>query len=321
MYPNNIRKALAIAVVTLTALLIGGTATVARATVNNAISIAANNQLTPTIASDGSGGAIITWQDLRSGTADIYAQRINASGAVQWTADGVAISTAANSQSLPSITSDGSGGAIITWNDLRGDGVISNIYAQRINASGVVQWTEDGVAISTTMTNPQYPPQIVGDGSGGAIIAWWDGRFGNSDVYAQRINASGIVLWTADGVAITPTAANGQEFPTMASDGSGGAIIAWQDNRNNNNGISDIYAQRIDAGGVVQWTADGVAISTAANSQSLPSITSDGSGGAIITWNDLRGDGVISNIYAQRINASGVVQWTADGEAISTTMT
>ncbi|MBU4357591.1 MAG: carboxypeptidase-like regulatory domain-containing protein, partial [Proteobacteria bacterium] len=43
--------------------------------------------------------------------------------------------------------------------------------------------------------------------------------------------------------------------------------------------------------------------------------TSDGSGGAIITWNDLRGDGVISNIYAQRINANGT--FTAGDATIS----
>ena len=53
----------------------------------------------PTIISDGSGGAIIAWMDSRSGAhCDIYAQRINASGVVQWTADGVAISTAAGAQ-------------------------------------------------------------------------------------------------------------------------------------------------------------------------------------------------------------------------------
>jgi len=37
------------------------------------------------VVSDGAGGAIVTWQDYRSGAAyDIYAQRINGSGVVQW---------------------------------------------------------------------------------------------------------------------------------------------------------------------------------------------------------------------------------------------
>ncbi len=53
------------------------------ATANNALSTAANSQLTPTIATDGSGGAIVTWQDNRSDSGDIYAQRIDANGIVQ----------------------------------------------------------------------------------------------------------------------------------------------------------------------------------------------------------------------------------------------
>jgi hypothetical protein len=288
-------------------------------TLNNAISTPANDQHSPTIISDGSGGAIITWMDYRSdvATADIYAQRINSSGVVQWTADGVAISTATYDQYTPTITSDGSGGAIITWYDFR-SGTNWDIYAQRINSSGVVQWTADGVAISTAADH-QYSPTITSDGSGGAIITWYDSRSGSADIYAQRIDANGTIHtgWTADGVAIS-TALNNQYTPTIISDGSGGAIITWQDFRS---GAWDIYAQRIDANGTIHtgWTADGVAISTAANDQQKPTIISDGSGGAIITWQDSLSS-TNWDIYAQRIDANGTIHtgWTADGVAIST---
>ncbi|MBI4549058.1 MAG: hypothetical protein HY707_13830, partial [Ignavibacteriae bacterium] len=283
--------------------------------INNAICTAQNHQIIPTITSDGAGGAIITWSDTRSGSSlDIYAQRINASGVVQWPADGVAISTAAHSQYAPTIVSDGAGSAIITWYDIR-SGITYDIYAQRINASGVVQWTVDGVAISTA-ADDQYNPTIVSDGAGGAIITWLDGRSNITyDIYAQRINASGVVQWTADGMAIS-TAAGDQYFPTIVSDGTGGAIITWSDTRSGSS--LDIYAQRINASGVVQWTADGVAISTAANQQYNPAIVSDGAGGAIITWSDSSTVGANPNIYAQRIGANGAMQWTADGVAIST---
>jgi hypothetical protein len=277
-----------------------------------AISTAAGDQIAPTIVSDGSGGAIITWYDYRSGTNfDIYAQRIDNAGNVQWTLDGVAISTAANDQFSPTITSDGSGGAIITWHDYR-SGTNNDIYAQRINSAGVVQWTTDGVAISTA-ANDQFSPTITSDGSGGAIITWYDYRSGNYDIYAQRINSAGVVQWTADGVAIS-TAADDQYYPTIVSDGSGGAIITWEDYRS---GPADIYAQRIDNAGNVQWTTDGAAISTAAGGQYNTKITDDGSGGAIITWEDYR-SGTNYDTYAQRIDNAGNVQWTPDGVAIST---
>jgi predicted lipoprotein with Yx(FWY)xxD motif len=277
-----------------------------------ALCTATGDQLSPTITSDGAGGAIVTWHDYRSGNYDIYVQRLNASGSVQWTTDGVAICTAANIQSFPTIVSDGAGGAIVTWYDYR-SGSNNDIYAQRVNASGAVQWTANGVALCTA-TGDQWSPMITSDGAGGAIVTWYDYRSGNSDIYAQRLNASGTPQWTANGVAIC-TAAADQQLPQITSDGTGGAIVTWTDFRSGSN--TDIYAQRLNASGAVQWTTDGVALCAATNSQSSPTIISDGAGGAIVTWTDYR-SGTNYDIYAQRVNASGAVQWTANGVALCT---
>jgi hypothetical protein len=56
----------------------------------------------------------------------------------------------------------------------------------------------------------------------------------------------------------------------------------------------------VDASGTPQWTANGVALCTAANNQYTPTIVSDGAGGAIVTWPDLR-SGTYLDIYAQRV--------------------
>jgi len=271
----------------------------------------ASVQTDPAIVSDGSGGAIVTWVDYRSGVKDIYAQRVNADGVVQWTADGVAVCTATNPQEQPAIVSDGSGGAIITWYDVR-SGSYYDIYAQRVSADGVVQWAADGVALCTE-TGDDVLPTIVPDGSGGAIVTWYDFRSGSTcDIYAQRVSAAGVVQWTANGVALC-TATNDQRNPTIAPDGSGGAVATWEDLRSGN---ADIYAQRVSAAGAVQWTANGVALCTATDDQYRPTIVSDGSGGAIITWMDGRNG--TYDIYAQRVSAAGAAQWTSEGLALCT---
>jgi predicted lipoprotein with Yx(FWY)xxD motif len=277
-----------------------------------ALCAAAGDQQYPQITSDGAGGDIVTWQDGRSGNTDIYAQRVNASGAVQWTTDGVALCTATGTQRYPTITSDGGGGAIVTWEDCRSGGNY-HIYAQRVNASGAVQWTTDGVALCTATGTQRYPT-IISDGAGDAIVTWEDLRsvISNYDIYAQRVNASGAVQWTANGIALC-TATGAQWSPTITSDGAGGSIVTWWDNRNSN---WDIYVQRVNASGAVQWTANGVALCTATENQSSPKIASDGAGGAIVTWSDDRsGDRAI---YAQRVNGSGAAQWTKDGVALCT---
>ncbi len=260
------------------------------------------------IIANESGGAITIWTDYRNGNADIYAQRISPSGAPRWTLDGTYICNDASSQSNKQMVSDGADGAIIVWDDWRGADM--DIFAQRIDAAGLKWWLNNGQAICTA-TNNQTGPQIATDGAGGAIITWSDLRSGNYDIYAQRINAGGAPQWISDGVDICK-AIQSQGNPQIVADGAGGAIIVWQDWRS---GHYDIVAQRINAGGVVQWTVDGEPICTASGDQASPQIASDGGGGAIITWVDARAG--YYEIYAQRITSTGVPQWTANGVLIS----
>lgn len=277
------------------------------------ITMASGKQSFPSVISDDSGGAIIAWQDTRGGTSsrvDIYAQRVDANGSVKWTSNGVAISTAADDQYAPQIVSDGKAGAIIVWYDFR-SGNNYDIYAQRVNASGSVQWANDGLAITTAYSH-QNNPSIVGDGYGGAIIAWNDSRNGNYDIYAQKVDASGTQHWTANGLAVS-TANNDQTFPDVASDVFGNAIISWQDTRN---GYADIYAQKVDANGIARWTTNGVVVSAAPNVQSKSRIVNSGNTGAIIIWEDYRNGN--TDIFAQKLNGRGVSQWAGDGLAIST---
>ncbi|MGD1047795.1 MAG: FlgD immunoglobulin-like domain containing protein [Candidatus Krumholzibacteriaceae bacterium] len=276
------------------------------------LSTALGYQQNSRITSDGAGGAIATWQGFNGNDLDVYAQRVDASGAVQWTTAGVALCTAAGDQEHPAITSDGAGGAIVTWDDMRGD---QNIYAQRVDAAGAVQWTADGVALCAA-AGPQQYPAIASDGAGGAIVAWMDERIvGTWDVYAQRVDALGAVQWIANGMPLC-TAAGNQGLPAMTPDGAGGAVVTWSDGRSGGGGQGDIYAQRVNASGAVQWTVDGVGLCTAAGNQGTPAIASDGAGGAIVTWDDARSEDY--DIYAQYVDASGAVQWTMNGVGLCT---
>jgi hypothetical protein len=263
------------------------------------ICAASGNQSGQQIVSDGSGGCIVVWKDDSSGSADIYAQRIDADGSVMWTTDGVAIVTAGGDQWGQVLSTDASGGAIITWFDFR-SGASPDIYAQRVDAAGSAKWAANGVAICTA-TGTQWVPQIVSDGSGGAIITWLDSRSANQDIYAERVDSNGSSMWTIEGVPICTTGEN-QSGVLLISDGSSGAIITWEDDRG---GSTDIYAQRVGEDGAVIWTANGVAICRASAEQWVPALTSDSSGGAFIAWEDNRNDNW--DIYAQRVDAAGHV--------------
>ncbi|MBU2686261.1 MAG: hypothetical protein KKF41_01605, partial [Actinobacteria bacterium] len=283
-----------------------------------AVCIEGSNQDGQQLCSDGMGGAIITWQDGRGANPlDIYAQRIDANGTPLWDPDGIVVCSEANNQQDPQITSDGVGGAIITWEDERTAVGAWDIYAQRVEADGGIHtgWAANGVAVADFALD-QTDPQITTDGAEGAIIIWEDTGGANPiDIFAARIGADSTLPWAVGGVPICDEA-NNQENPQIISDGTGGAIITWQDERVLVF-VSDIYSQRVDSGGAVQWTPDGIPICAAVNNQYNPQLTTDGSEGAIITWEDRR-SGADLDVYAQRVLSGGTVDpaWDADGVVI-----
>jgi hypothetical protein len=290
----------------------------ANPTVNNAICTTVSQQSGPQITSDGSGGAIIAWSDynLTTGAYSISAQRISWDGIVLWTANGVDICSAPQFRSVPQIISDGSGGAIIVWQDNRSG--TANIFAQRFNSNGLTLWTANGIPVCE-QTKDQTFAKLVSDGSGGAIITWQDLRNGSSYViYAQRINATGSTQWTAEGVAMrTPNTSN-DELPQIISDGNGGAIIAWHQYHGvYPNGNLDIYVQQVNSNGIIGWGSDGNVICALTSDQRFPQLITDGSNGAIIVWEDYRNGPSISNLHAQKVNATGVIQWALNGVAIA----
>ena len=282
-----------------------------------------NSQANPRIIPDGSGGAIIVWEDQRAGTLRIYAQHVLASGAVDpsWPTNGQVLCSAFNNQPEAMIASDGAGGAIVAWKDPR-PGSNYDIYAQHVLASGTVDpaWPVNGRALCTAADN-QSSPQIVADGAGGAIVAWQDLRAGlpNSNIYAQHVLATGAVdaAWPVDGRALcAPT--YDLNAHRITSDGAGGAIVTWFDFRN---GVRyHIYAQRVLASGAIDpaWPVDGREVCTAESGQFSPDLISDGAGGAILAWSDYRVLGF--DIYAQHVLASSANDpaWPVDGRAICT---
>jgi hypothetical protein len=265
-------------------------------------------QSVPSVASDGSGGAFAVWQDNRTGEPDIYAQRIDSNGVVQWAPDGVPVCDTSGSQTFPQVRGDGSGGAIVIWQDLRG-GVHYVPFAQKLDGSGLAQWTRQGVLLS--LSGIAETPQLINDGSGGAIVTWhqYVSPPGQFDIYVQRILANGTIAWGPEGVALCVLTSN-QLRPRLVTDGHLGALVVWEDSRNGPN--PNLYAQAVDSNGVVQWTVNGLDVAPLSTlGQRDHRLLSDGAGGVFITWQyDNFG------IYAQRLNSNGVPQWAADGVSL-----
>ena len=248
------------------------------------------------IVPDGTGGVILAWCDAGGAESDIHAQRIDGSGSALWPAGGIAVCAEPGDQGPAVITVDGFGGAIVAWQDTRGDAI--DIYAQRVDRDGNRVWAPEG-AVVCSAAKDQVRPAAIPDNSGGAIIVWCDYRGEDADIFVQRINALGDGSWQQNGVALCSQPGN-QLLPRITSDGGGGAIVTWQDQRETD---WNIYAQRVTKGGGIRWDEEGLLICNAPYEQLVPAIAPDGTGGAFMPWEDTRSGE--TDIFAQRIDGEG----------------
>ena len=270
------------------------------------------DQYSPCVVADNTGGAIVAWTDFRAGnTSDIFAQHLSPDGAKLWTAAGVAVCTAPGDQDSPGIVSDNAGGAICLWSDYR-NGIDSDIFTARLTAAGTLPWGINGVA-ACMAAGDQITPAVCSDGAGGIIAAWTDLRYGNADVFAQRVTAGGAAIWNADGDSVC-TALGDQQNAVVEPDGSNGAYIAWEDSRT---GGEDIYAMRVNSTGQLIWFGDhGIPVCVSPGAQTEPRFARDGFGYVICLWQDARNGSF--DLYAQRLVGFGQSWWTVNGIPVCT---
>ncbi len=266
------------------------------------VTSASFDQFNPQLVTDGANGAIVAWHDYRVGTGyiDIYAQRVLPTGSMSWTANGVAVTTANHNQTNLQMIADGFKGAIIVWQDRR-TSIADDIYGQRLSPSGTILWTLNGSPIAVTSGFKSFP-QLASNYTGGAVVTWQDNRTGTDyNIFAQNLSLYGEELWTKNGISIC-NATGHQYYPRVVTDKIGNSIITWQDRRNSSD--YDIYAQRVDANGTINWATNGLIINLAPNDQIEPRILLDNDGGAIISWTDYKATGY-SDISAHRIGTNG----------------
>ena len=293
------------------------------------VSQALEDQRAPVIVPAGPGGAIIVWWDQRGVDFGIYAQKLDAEGNRLWSPpDGVLVADFefAFGDPMPAAVSDGLGGAYVIWADARDLGhVHEQLYAQRLGQDGSRLWAATGVSVAPSPGRQLYPVAISDfrfptfPNLPGVIVTWHDATDATFSAYAQRLTPDGSRLWSNSGVRLS--ASNLPGFPSLAiaTDGTAtqifaaGAIVAWC-----TDGLRDIGANWVSAGGGVQWGNNGVAVCTAAGEQVSPSIANMGPGRAIITWEDHRDSTQGYDIYAQMID-HGTAAWAANGVPVCNT--
>ena len=145
-------------------------------------------------------------------------------------------------------------------------------------------WQNNGIPIRQGV-HIEWQRTVCPGESGSMIFVWSDTRYGSRNVFAQKVDSSGVLLWGSQGSAVTNLPGR-QEDPVAITDGAGGAFIAWVDYRFDDEG--DIFIQHIDNQGNRMMDDNGEALARVDGRHLTINMCTDSLGGVFVAWQDKR---------------------------------
>lgn len=226
-------------------------------------------------------------------------QRLNADGSFV-AGEAWSLAETGRAQLASDLISGGSGGdVILLWVRAEGTNAVTSrkgLKIQKWNATHVPQWSGAGgpgsaIDVYTSSTTRQiqngYFPAALPDGSGGAVIAWYDNGSARN-AWLQHVLALGTQRFAQDGLAVSTTpgttelrlSASGAYLPAADE-----YVVAYE-RSNATQSQYGLGAQRITAAGGLLWGAAGQGLSLipidSANHKSFVQVQPAPGGGAVV---------------------------------------
>ncbi|MBC8277575.1 MAG: T9SS type A sorting domain-containing protein [FCB group bacterium] len=258
------------------------------------------------ITSNVEGGAYITWTDSRTSSHQLYGQRIDSFGNIEWAPNGVCLSGGTGVTNLRPVTVTNTSNKLMVFWQVSSQSILRG---QLIDADGTLNWGDEGILLPENLGEWNSG---AADQSGGCILT---GRIplpgpGTFQHYSQRIDSAGTILWGESCVAVSDThTANSFHAPVVHNEF--GSFIAWDDDRT---GTYESYINNFSDEGMPLWGEFGipVTISDTVTSMPNPCFTSDGN--IVVVHMDARS---ANTIRAQKFNLSGERLWDLNDIIIS----
>jgi hypothetical protein len=215
-----------------------------------------------------------------------------------WSQNGVSLAPE-NDQRNAYLVDLGENGVGCFWSESRSFISGFDIFFQSIDVDGSIQLSQGGV--SAAMSNgDDYIKDIVPTPDGNYLIFWVEEIWPASRLKFNKIgpNGSTAIGWPPSGHSLSNQSLEANNVAVKKISDSEGVLAVWNQDGN----FSDVYAQKINWDGEVQWGSYGIAICTADNDQSAISFDIDSDGSyAFISWEDYR-NGADYNIIGKQID-------------------
>ncbi|MCI0531255.1 MAG: T9SS type A sorting domain-containing protein [candidate division Zixibacteria bacterium] len=253
-------------------------------------------QTNPAVATASNGNFFVTWEDYRSGAADIYFRAFSQNGSPLNSDTKVNSDTFLTDQVSPDIAIDQTGNICISWLDLgAGSRIMSQFYNSILNPSSLnIEVSDDTGSVAHSR------PSCAAMATGRFMLAWSDNRDGsaNQHVYGQLFSSPATKSGANFKINDDP-AATDHLNPRVAADSFSQFTFVWSDSRS---GIPRIYHRLYDNSGAPVDTSQQVSSDSSGTSQSLPDVAVTRQNTKVFTWLENRLTG--TNVFAQRYDSS-----------------
>ena len=270
---------------------------------------------------DQQNNALITWQDIRSGVNNVYVYKFARSNQIGaqflWGEDGVTLSADTSTDYAnysPKILNASDDNTYVAW--MKTGWADSPLMFQKLSPTGSKLWGITGMSIS----NPGFDltwPQLLESNDGNLLVKFYSDSGPSYSptrhLKVMKLNANGIPAWTtviSDAAGISAW----NQIIGFESDGAGGAVLAWHDDRNNDN-VNEIYFSHVTASGSVTTDPDGTLITGATgNQQYYPHLAVDpAQSQAYVFYKFTDPDQNNSGLGAQLMSFTGARVWGDTG--------
>jgi hypothetical protein len=237
------------------------------------------------------GSFVVAWEsEGQDGDGwGVYAQRFDRNGSLAGPEIQVNATTAGDQRS-PAVACGSAGICVVAW-----ESAGSGVDLRGLDASGPVTGE---VQAAASPAGDQRHPAVAVQPTGHVVVAWEGPDGSGPGVFLRRFAAN----LTAPGSEVRANAgtAGFQTGPSLAMDGSGNIIVAWEASGRDGS-ASGIVARRFDRflsplAGEVDVNA------TTAGLQSRPRVASAGSGDFVVAWESWSQDAGGPGIFARSFN-------------------
>lgn len=261
------------------------------------------SQTAPSVAMAANGSFVVAWESPDDDGSGVVARRFDSQGNPAGDEFRVNSQTTLD-QTRPAAASAPDGRAIVAWQSRSSGTAATDIHARRYDATGAA--AGDQFLVHTLTDGPQSAPAVAADSTGGFVIAWSDGAQDGDgvDVFARRWAADGTPLDAAE-FRVNAAADGGQSSPSVAVDGDGDFIVAWESYSN----VTDtwrVFVRLFGADGVAR--GGDIEVTTAAAPGGVPPapvVAAEPGGAFVVAWQAPAAGATGYDVLARRFDLAG----------------